>query len=64
MQQIGLKPLINSYTRPTYNNIKSTSIIDQIFTNIATNFIGKLVFYYKNLLIIYQYTQILTYIKK
>ena len=37
MQQIGLKPLINSYTRPTYNIIKSTSIIAHMFTNIDTN---------------------------
>ena len=41
IKSFNLKPLINSYTRPIYNNIKLTSIKDNIFTNIDTNFIRK-----------------------
>ena len=40
MHQLGLTPLIHSNTRPIYNT-NTNLIIDQIYTNIDTNFIGK-----------------------
>ena len=44
MHQLRLTPLIHSNTRPIYNtNIKL--IIDQFYTNIDTNFIGKKWYY-------------------
>ena len=40
MHQLGLTPLIHSNTRPIYNT-NTNLIIDQIYTNIDRNFIGK-----------------------